>query len=100
MESFIESADMDIGDGDEVMFIDRALPDLTVTGNAKITFKSRKDALSSFTLKGPFTVDSSTARINPRVRGRQLAVKVESDGIGDDWRLGATRVDMQPDGER
>ena len=98
--SYIESADMDIGDGDEVMFIDRALPDLTVTGDAKVTFKSRKDALSSFTEKGPFIVNSSTSRINPRVRGRQLAIKVESDATGANWRLGHTRVDMHPDGER
>ena len=100
MHSYIESADMDIGDGDEVMFIDRALPDLSVTGNAKVTFKSRKDALSGFTSKGPFTVNNSTTRINPRVRGRQLVLRVESDAIGDDWRLGHTRVDMQKDGER
>jgi hypothetical protein len=91
---------MDIGDGEQVMFIDRALPDLTVSGTAHITFKSRKDALSSFTSKGPFNIDSSTSKINPRVRGRQLAIRVESDGVGDNWRLGNTRVDMQPDGER
>lgn len=100
MVSYIESADMDIGDGDEVMFIDRALPDLNVTGNAKVTFKSRKDALSNFAEKGPFTVNNATPRINPRVRGRQLAIKVESDTAGANWRLGHTRVDMQPDGER
>ena len=100
MVSYIESADMDIGDGNEVMFIDRALPDLTVSGTAHITFKTRKDALSSFSSKGPFDVDSSTTRINPRVRGRQLAIRVESDNVGDNWRLGHTRVDMQPDGER
>ena len=100
MVSYIESADMDIGDGNEVMFIDRALPDLTVSGTAHITFKTRKDALSSFSSKGPFDIDSSTTRINPRVRGRQLAIRVESDNVGDNWRLGHTRVDMQPDGER
>ena len=69
MHSFIVSADMDIGDGNEVMFVDRALPDLTVAGNSQITFKARKDALSTFTEKGPFTVSSSTNKINPRVRG-------------------------------
>lgn len=100
MHSFIVSADMDIGDGNEVMFVDRALPDLTVTGNSKITFKARKDALSSFAEKGPFTVSSSTNKINPRVRGRQMAIKVESNETGASWRLGHTRIDMKPDGER
>jgi hypothetical protein len=100
MESYIESADMDIGDGQEVMFINRALPDLIVDGTADITFSTRKDAMSSFTSKGPFPITSSTTKINPRVRGRQLSIKVESDTVGTSWRLGHTRVDMQPDGER
>ncbi len=100
MSSFITSADMDIGDGQEVMFIDRALPDLTVTGEANITFKTRKDAMGSFTEKGPFEVTPTTSKINPRVRGRQLAIKVSSNTSNAAWRLGNTRVDMKKDGER
>lgn len=100
MESFIESADMDIADGNEIMFVTRALPDIETSGTVDVTFKSRKDAMSSFTSKGPFPVSSSTKRINPRVRGRQMSIKVESDSVGTGWRLGHTRVDMQPDGER
>lgn len=100
MHSYIESADLDIGDGNEVMFVTKALPDLTVTGTADISFKTRKDAMSSFATKGPFPITSDTTRINPRVRGRQMSLKVESETIGSSWRLGHTRVDMQTDGER
>ena len=100
MVSFIESADMDIADGQEVMFIQRAIPDVDVSGTAKLSFKARNDAMSSFTTKGPFDITSSTKRINPRVRARQVAVRLESDAVGDNWRFGDTRVDMQPDGER
>lgn len=100
MDSFITSADMDIGDGQEVMFIQRALPDLIVDGTAKISFSTRKDAMSSIATKGPFSITPTTTKINPRVRGRQLSIKVESDAVGTSWRLGHTRVDMQPDGER
>ena len=100
MDSFITSADMDIGDGQEVMFIQRALPDLIVDGTAKMSFSTRKDAMSSTATKGPFPITPTTTKINPRVRGRQLSIKVESDAVGTSWRLGHTRVDMQPDGER
>lgn len=100
MVSFIESADMDIADGQQVMFIQRAIPDLDVSGVAKLSFKARNDAMSTFTTKGPFDITSNTKKINPRVRARQVSVRLESDSLGTDWRLGDTRVDMQPDGER
>ena len=100
MQSYIESADMDIGDGQEVMFVTRALPDIETSGTVDVTFKTRKDAMSSFTTKGPFPVTSATERINPRLRGRQMSIKAESNSVGTGWRLGFTRVDMQADGER
>ena len=100
MQSYIESADMDIGDGQEVMFVTRALPDIETSRTVDVTFKTRKDAMSSFTTKGPFPVTSATERINPRLRGRQMSIKAESNSVGTGWRLGFTRVDMQADGER
>ena len=117
--SFIESADFDIDDGNNLMFVDKALPDATLTDKVgdvvdetfKITFSSRKDSFGDYTDKGPFTVRSrdvtiegtnysKTGRINPRVRGRQMKMKIESDGLHDHWRLGDMRLDMRPDGER
>jgi hypothetical protein len=101
------------------MFVDKVLPDATLTDKVgsvvdetfKITFSSRKDSLGGYTDKGPFTVRSrdvtieginysKTGRINPRVRGRQMKMKVESDGLHDHWRLGDIRLNMRPDGER
>ena len=117
--SFIESADFDIDDGQNLMFVDKALPDATSTDKLggtydetfKITFSSRKDSMGDYTAKGPFTVRTrdvtiegttyaKTGRINPRVRGRQMKMKVESDGLHDHWRLGDIRLNMRPDGER
>ena len=48
MQSYIESADMDIGDGQEVMFVTRALPDIETSGTVDVTFKTRKDAHVQF----------------------------------------------------
>ena len=45
-------------------------------------------------------VEEYTGQIYTRVRGRQLAIKVESDGEGVTWQLGAPRIDMRPDGRR
>ena len=119
INAFVESADFDIDDGQNIMFVDKALPDATSTDKEdgtydetyNITFSSRKDSLGDYTTKGPFTVRnrdvtisgvnySKTGRINPRVRGRQMKVKVHSDGLHDHWRLGDLRLNMRPDGER
>lgn len=117
--AFVESADFDIDDGQNIMLVDKALPDAVSTDKEggtydetyKITFSSRKDSIGDYTNKGPFTVRNrdvtidgvnyiKTGRINPRVRGRQMKMKVESDGLHDHWRLGDLRLDMKPDGER
>ena len=117
--AFVESADFDIDDGQNIMLVDKALPDAISTDKQggtydetyKITFSSRKDSIGDYINKGPFTVRNrdvtidgvnyiKTGRINPRVRGRQMKIKVESDGLHDHWRLGDLRLDMKPDGER
>jgi len=41
-----------------------------------------------------------TGQINTRVRGRQLILKVGSTNLGTTWQLGATRIDIRPDGRR
>jgi hypothetical protein len=45
-------------------------------------------------------VEEYTGQIYTRVRGRQLAMKVESTEAGVTWQLGAPRIDMRPDGRR
>ena len=41
-----------------------------------------------------------TGQVNTRVRGRQLIIKAESNTLGTAWQLGATRIDIRPDGRR
>ena len=109
MTSYIESGDFDIGDGDDMMFIKRMIPDFKdQVGNVNISLKSRYYPSDTQTTKGPFYYTTSTQRLNPRSRGRQVAVRVESNGYdgtnndatGEDWRLGTVRFEVQPDGKR
>ena len=107
MTSYIQSADLDLGDGEQIMFIDRMIPDATVSGTLNFYIKTRKHPADSYTVKGEdnlgnaiFPITTSTKKINPRARGRQVAIRFKSSLVGDNWRLGATRLDMNPDGER
>ena len=49
---------------------------------------------------GPFTVSSTTNKVDTRARGRLVALKIENDAVGETWRYGTLRVDIQPDGRR
>jgi len=49
---------------------------------------------------GPFTINSSTDKVDTRARGRLVALKIENDGTGETWRYGTLRLDAQPDGRR
>ena len=49
---------------------------------------------------GPFTVTSSTTKVDTRARGRLAAVKIATDGLDETWRYGTFRFDVRPDGRR
>ena len=58
------------------------------------------NSISADIFSSCFALTSSTQKVNPRARGRQFAVRFESSALDANWRLGATRLDIQPDGER
>ena len=91
------------GDGEYLMKIRRFIPDfLTQTGSTRITLMLRdypNDAAASSSL-GPFTITSSTAKVDTRARARAVALKVENTAVSQDWKLGTFRLDIQPDGRR
>ena len=105
----IESGDFDIneqgmgGDGDVIMSIRRIVPDfLTQTGDATITLNLKNyptDSQTSSSL-GPFTSTTSTTKIDTRARARAVSLKVSNSGVGQHWKLGTFRLDLQPDGRR
>jgi len=105
----IESGDFDIGqqglagDGEFMMKIRRVLPDfLSQTGDARLTLNLRdfpNDTQASSSL-GPFTVNSSTQKIDTRARARSISLKIDNTSTSQFWKLGTFRIDYQPDGRR
>ena len=55
---------------------------------------------STATNLSPFTITSSTTKVDTRARGRYANIKIENTGAGESWRFGTFQVDLQPDGRR
>ena len=49
---------------------------------------------------GPFTITSSTDKVDTRARARSIALKIQNTAAAQDWKLGTFRLDIQPDGRR
>jgi len=104
--SNIQSGDFDIsqgGDGEFFAKIRRFIPDfLSQTGNTQITlnlrnFPNNTEASSAL---GPFTISSSTEKVDTRARARAVSLKVANTAAEQSWKLGGFRLDIQPDGRR
>ena len=111
---FIESADIDIADGENFAFVKKVIPDVlfaTQTGTSptpamNIVVKSRDFNGDSLTTNSTTQVTSTSTFSSLRARSRQLVLRFESDDDNENdrkdyrWRLGATRLDVQPSGRR
>jgi hypothetical protein len=104
--AYIKSGDFDLdaqGDGEYFIKVRRFIPDFKyINGNAKITLELR-DYPANIQVGsplGPFTVSSSTDKVDTRARARLAAVKIENDSKDESWRFGQFRFDIQPDGRR
>ena len=101
MTAYIESDDIDIGDGDQFMSISRFIPDFkNQTGTVDVTVKTRPYPAGTQTNHGSYAITTSTTKKDTRIRGRQIAIRVASDAADEDWRYGTLRLDMKPDGLR
>jgi len=116
MTSYIESAPVDMGDGDKFSFIKRIIPDVTFNGstntNPSISFiiKSRNFPGASFSNEpngsgsavrtSTSPVETFTEKLDVRVRGRSFALRIESSDLGSKWKLGSPRIDIREDGRR
>ena len=91
------------GDGEFIMKIRRFIPDfISQTGNTQVTLQLRNfpnDSQASSSL-GPFTVSSSTQKVDTRARARAIALKIANTTTNQSWKLGTFRLDIQPDGRR
>jgi hypothetical protein len=115
----ITSSQFDIGDGHNMAFVYRMLPDLTFSGSTEGTTPAvtmylqglnnsgsgiTQSGNAGVTHTGPvpaaINVDEFTGQIYIRVRGRQMQMKITSNTLGTQWQLGAPRLDLRPDGRR
>ena len=112
---FIESADLDISSGEQFSFIKQVIPDMkfvqeagsTNTPAMNIVLKRRDYPGQSLTTDSTTQVTTSSTFSNVRSRARQVVFRFESDDdntadnqLDYKWRLGATRIDLQPSGRR
>ena len=118
--AFIQSADFDIGDGNQFGFVKRILPDINFNGSSvnrpsvTMQVKPRRNAgavygpadqplvtsQDNFSAAPIYTVQEFDGQVYTRLRGRQMAFRVESTELGVAWQLGDVRIDVKPDGGR
>jgi hypothetical protein len=123
ISSYIQSSDFDIGDGHNYGYVWRMIPDITFDGSdttgqtsdkpfVQFTVRPKQNpgsnygtALSptvtsaqSYAGQTTYNVQLFTEIVYSRVRGRQMAFKIESNSVGTQWQLGVPRIDVRPDG--
>jgi hypothetical protein len=119
ISSYVQSADANIGDGHNYGFVWRMIPDVTFDGSTvnnpsvTMTLKPRQNPGANYTSDSTtvtstqnyqaqrnYTVQQFTEIVYVRVRGRQMAFRISSDGLGVQWQLGVPSLDIRPDGRR
>ena len=114
IHAYIQTSDFDIGDGHNFGFVWRILPDLTFGGSTAnnpavtLTVKPRVNSGTNYgaadsptvTRTATFPVEEYTGQVYTRIRGRQMAFRIDSTGLGVQWQLGSPRIDIRPDGRR
>jgi hypothetical protein len=114
IDAYIESSQFDIGDGDQFSFVRRLIPDITFrnstaeTPTANFTVKARNFPGGEYLQNNSKNVEKTasvpveqfTQDAHIRLRGRSIAIKVDSSTTGTGWRLGSPRIDVRSDGRR
>ena len=120
ISAYIQSADVNIGDGHNFGFAWRMIPDVTFDGSTvnnpavTMTLKPRQNpganysaastpavtSAQNYQAQSNYVVQQFTELVYVRVRGRQMAFRISSDGLGVQWQLGVPSLDVRPDGRR
>jgi hypothetical protein len=101
--AYIKSGYFDIGDGDNMLYMRRFIPDFkNQVGNltVRLLLRPYPQATASPSSLDPYIITPTTQKVDTRARGRQISLRIESDAIDTNWRFGTLRVDIQPDGLR
>jgi hypothetical protein len=87
--------------GENLMSIKRFIPDFkNQSGTVNVELNFKLYPASSATTNGPFSVTTSTTKVDTRARGRQASIKISTSAVDTAWRYGTYRADVQPDGMR
>ena len=112
---FVESADLDVGDGENFAFVKKVIPDIKFISSANtdqtpainFVLKQRNYNGDSLTTASTTQVTDTSTYASLRSRSRQVVLRFESDDDNSEsnrknykWRLGATRLDVSPSGRR
>lgn len=119
INAYIQSSAIEIEDGDNFLFINRIIPDLTFRNS---TTNNGVEPTVQFTIRpqdfpgseigagdertvqrnsaATLNVNRFTHQMFTRLRARSVALRIESDVTGVAWRLGTPRLDMRKDGRR
>jgi hypothetical protein len=120
IDAYVQSSDFDIGDGHNFGFVWRLIPDVTFDGSTSaapavnFTVRPRQNpganygdsdnpavtSKQSYVTTPTYNVQQFTQQIFVRIRGRQMAFKLESNTLGTQWQLGSPRIDVRADGRR
>jgi hypothetical protein len=102
MAAYVESGDLEMGAGEEIVRLRGLVPDFErLTGVVKLSVKARRYPAGAQIAKGPRSIAVATELTRLRARGRQMAVRLESDASqASSWRLGTLRADVIPAGRR
>jgi hypothetical protein len=114
IHSYIETAEFDIDDGHNFSFVTRILPDMSFGGSTAahpsvmLTVRPKRFSGSGFdpsdtpavTRTASAPIEEYTEQVFVRVRGRQMAFRIDANQLGTKWRMGAMRLDVKPDGRK
>lgn len=106
LNSYIQSAPMDLGDGEQLTLVRRIIPDVSFdrstdeSPTVDLRSRSKNFPNGNFSKEVTSTMALGTEQINVRLRGRQFDLRVSCDDPDVGWRLGSLRYDIQPDGRR
>ena len=106
IEAFFETGYFALSDADVKVFIDQVWPDMkwgyfggAQSATVQLTFYATDYPGQTPLSYGPFSLTQATTFVTPRMRGRLVAIKIESTDIGSFWRVGNMRYRIQPDGK-
>ena len=93
---YAETGPFQIGNGDQILYINEMIPDERNQGSVSATFKTRYYPTSEETTYGPYSLTQPTS---VRFNGRQIKMRVTTT-TPSDWRVGTQRLNAIPGGRR